>query len=394
MLWSKMAQVAGISRGPGLFAVVFLGNLDLTISAMRDPSTVDRTGFTEALNPMSGPLAGLPEDHRPLLLVVIDTEEEFDWRRPHARENTSVTAISAQGQAQAIFARHGIVPTYVIDYPVASNPAAVGALRVYADREQCRIGAHLHPWVNPPFTEAVNTHNSYPGNLPAELEREKLSILTATIAESFGAQPVVYKAGRYGVGPATAQILEDLGYLIDVSVVPYTSFADDGGPDFSTAGCYPSWFGSKENLLEIPLSCGFYGQLRALGPGLFPQVSGTLGMRLRLPGILARSGLLERIRLTPEGVDLAANIRLARSLYDRGCRIFSFTYHSPSLVPGMTPYVGSERDLAQFLATMDRFFAFFREELGGRPSEPQEVYNLLQPRMRPTVLANDARKKA
>ena len=37
-------------------------------------------------------------------------------------------------------------------------------------------------------------------------------------------------------------------------------------------------------------------------------------MRLRMPGVFARSGLLERIRLTPEGVDLAANIRLARSL--------------------------------------------------------------------------------
>lgn len=337
-----------------------------------------RESFSKALNRAPGPPAGLPPDLPPLLLVVIDTEEEFDWSRPHARENTSVTAIAAQGRAQEVFARHGIVPTYVIDYPVAATPAAVAELRAFAEPGHCRIGAHLHPWVNPPYSETVNAYNSYPGNLPAELEREKLESLTAAIAEGFGGRPVIYKAGRYGVGPATAQILEDLGYLIDVSVVPFTSFTGDGGPDFSEAGFEPSWFGSRGDLLEIPLSCGFYGRFRSLGPSLFPQLSGATGMRLRLPGILARSGLLERIRLTPEGVDLAANIRLARSLYDQGCRVFSFTYHSPSLVPGMTPYISSERELSQFLDTMERFFAFFIEDLGGRPSDPLEVYSLLR----------------
>ena len=103
-------------------------------------------------------------------------------------------------------------------------------------------------------------------------------------------------------------------------------------------------------------------------------------MRFRLPGLLARTGLLERIRLTPEGVTLAENIRLARSLYAQGCRIFAFTYHSPSLVPGMTPYVSSTQQLSRFLETMDRFFRFFRDELGGRPSDPQAVYELLRQR--------------
>lgn len=349
------------------------------------------TGLPGAFDPSSVPVPRLPEDHPPLLLVVVDTEEEFDWTRPHARENTSVTAIAAQGRPQEIFANHGITPTYVIDYPVASSPAAVEVLRVFADQGQCRIGAHLHPWVNPPYSEPVNAYNSYPGNLPRALEREKLKVLTAAIARGFGTPPVVYKAGRYGVGPATAQILEELGYLIDVSVVPFTSFAGDGGPDFSAAAFHPSWFGSNHNLLEIPLSCGFYGLFRSLGPVLFPRVSSDVGMRLRLPGMLARSGLLERIRLTPEGVDLAANIRLARSLYDQGCRIFSFTYHSPSLVPGMTPYIRSKQQLSQFLASMDGFFSFFRKELGGRPSEPLEVYNLLGQLGRPKEFSDELR---
>ena len=341
--------------------------------------------LTGILNSTETAAIRVPKEHPPLLLVVIDTEEEFDWRRPHSRENTSVTAISAQGLAQEIFSRYGIIPTYVIDYPVASNPAAVKALRQFADRDACRIGTHLHPWVNPPHTEAVTAFNSYPGNLSPALERAKLEVLTATITQAFGTRPTVYKAGRYGVGPATSQILEDLAYKIDVSVVPYTSFASDGGPDFSALGFEPWWFGSKGDLLEIPLSCGFHGWLRSVGPTLYPRASSDAGMRMRLPGILARSGLLERIRLTPEGVDLAANLRLAHSLYRQGCRIFSFSYHSPSLVPGFTPYVTSESDLSRFLNTIDHFFAFFMEELGGRPSEPSEIYHLLSGRQKSSL---------
>lgn len=341
--------------------------------------------LTRPPKPWPGTPAGLPPDHPPLLLVVVDTEEEFDWRLPHSRDNTGVSAVAAQGLAQQIFARHGIVPTYVVDYPVATTQAAVAVLKAFCERGECRIGAHLHPWVNPPHRETVNAANSYPGNLPPELERAKLTALTQAITEAFGTRPVVYKAGRYGIGPATAGILEALGYRIDASVVPFTDFSDDGGPDFSRHGFQPSWFGERGDLLEIPLSCGFHGLLRSLGPALFPYAGSAAGLRLRLPGLLARSGLVERIRLTPEGVDLAANRRLARSLLAQGCRVFTFTYHSPSLVPGMTPYVASERELAAFLETMDRFFAFFRDDLGGQPAEPMEVYGLLQRQAAPAA---------
>lgn len=339
----------------------------------------------------TGVPAQLPPDLAPLLLVVVDTEEEFDWRKAHRRENTSVTAVAAQGLAQEIFTSHGIVPTYVVDYPVATTPAAVAVLKSFVDRGECRVGAHLHPWVNPPHLEVVNAANSYPGNLPPALEAAKLTTLTQAITRTFGAAPVVYKAGRYGIGPATTKILEELGYRIDMSVVPFTDFRNDGGPDFSRIGFQPAWFGDRGNLLEIPLSCGFCGLLRSQGPRLFGAISGPLGMRLRLPGVLARSGFLERIRLTPEGVDLAANLRLARNLYDQGCRVFSFTYHSPSLVPGMTPYVSSDRDLVVLLECMDRFFAFFRQELGGRPSDPLEVYRLLRAARQPPQAADPPR---
>ena len=317
--------------------------------------------------------ASLPDDMPPQLLVIIDTEEEFDWSQPVARENTAVETIGAQHRAQEIFGRYGIVPTYVVDYPVAATESSSRVLKAFLDAGGCEIGTHLHPWVNPPFEEDVNAHNSYPGNLPEALERAKLERLTEAIERAFGHRPVVYKAGRYGVGPATASILEAMGYEIDVSIVPRTWYTDDGGPDFRTYDARPFWFGRDRNLLEIPLSCGFAGALAGNGPTAYPVLAGPLGMRFHMPGIFARLRLIERITLTPEGIDHAAHRRLTRSLLAQCHKVFCFTYHSPSLEPGHTPYVRDANDLAAFLATMDAYFKFFTEDVGGEPSTPTKL---------------------
>ena len=322
--------------------------------------------------------AELPTDSPPLLIVVIDTEEEFDWGKPLSRENTATESIAAQHLAQEVFARHGVVPTYVVDYPVATSAPAFTALKAFLDAGRCEIGTHLHPWVSPPHEEEVNPHNSYPGNLPADLERSKLERLTDAIAENFGKRPVVYKAGRYGVGPNTAELLQDLGYKVDLSVVARTAFTDDGGPDFRAFDHRPYWFGREHKLLEIPLTAGFAGGLADLGPAVYPILVSPLGMKLRAPGIAARLRQIERIRLTPEGIDHAAHRRLTKALLRRGCRVFYMAYHSPSLQPGLTPYVADEAQLQDFLGTIDRYLRYFIEELGGQPTTPTELYRLLQ----------------
>ena len=321
----------------------------------------------------------LPAGSPPLLFVVIDTEEEFDWRLPLSRSNSAVHSIAAQYRAQEVFERYGVVPIYVVDYPVAASEEAAGILRRFCEAGRCEIGSHLHPWVNPPHEEEVTAYNSYAGNLSPSLERTKLEVLTEKIEEAFGIRPTVFRAGRYGLGAATGTALEQLGYKIDVSVVPYTSFADDGGPDFSAFSEHPYRFGERHDLLEIPLSCGFSGVFRSWGRLLYPRLVNPLGMKFHLPGVAARLGLLERIRLTPEGIDLAALKRLTRSLLGQGCRIFSLTYHSPSLEPGHTPYVRGESDLRVFLETLDGYLHYFFNELNGRPTTPMALHRQLLP---------------
>ncbi|WP_281300064.1 MULTISPECIES: polysaccharide deacetylase family protein [unclassified Iodidimonas] len=316
----------------------------------------------------------------PQLCVIIDTEEEFDWNAPFDRRARAVTSIPAQQRAQDIFARYGLVPSYVIDHPVADNPEAVAVLKAWQDEGQAVIGAHLHPWVSPPFDEEVNRQNSYPGNLPKSLEYEKLRQLTALIERVFDKRPRLYKAGRYGIGPNSAAILEDLGYQIDASIVPYTDFSFDHGPDFRHETPHLRPFLPARDILELPLSTGFYGLLRKRGASLFPMIDRPLMRSVHLPGIFARLGLLERIRLSPEGQGADDHIRLTKAMWDDGFDVFSYTYHSPSLVPGHTPYVRSPADLDRFLDQMDRYFDFFFNELGGRAATPLTLYQQWQDR--------------
>ena len=153
----------------------------------------------------------------PELLVVVDTEEEFDWSAPFSRDAVATRSIPAQAKAHEIYERFGIVPTYVVDYPVATDPEASAFLRALKEAGKAEIGAHLHPWVTPPHEEEVNGFNSYHGNLPVDLERAKIESLTEAIHGAFGDAPTVFKAGRHGFGPNTAALLVEFGYKVDCS---------------------------------------------------------------------------------------------------------------------------------------------------------------------------------
>lgn len=315
----------------------------------------------------------------PQLVVVVDTEEEFDWRKPLSRANTSVRHIPAQRRAQSVFRSYGIVPTYVVDYPVAADAAAAAFFGDLVARGTAEVGAHLHPWVTPPHDESVTPRNSYPGNLPPALERAKLANLADVIEANVGVRPTVYKAGRYGFGPNTPGILKDLGFSVDCSMVARTSFAADGGPNYRGVCHRPAWLGEEPALLELPLTVGFAGRARRSGPRVFPVVAGKIGTRLHAPGVLARSGILERIRLSPEGTTVAELRRLTEALLADGCRVFCLAYHSPSLQPGHTPYVRSRTDLDAFLGTLHDYFHYFTRELGGEPATPGGIERALRP---------------
>lgn len=312
---------------------------------------------------------------QPMLMVLVDTEEEFDWSQPHNRAATGVTAMKAQARAHRVYEKFGVKPVYAPDFAVVGQPDGAAPLKELFADGLCDIGAHLHPWVNPPHKEAVNRRNSYPGNLPPALEEEKLRVLTDKIAEEFGSRPILYKAGRYGAGPATAEILHRSGYKIDASVLPWTDLRAEEGPDFSSCPSQPYWFGPDKDLLELPMTVGFSGLLRSQGKALHDGLVSPIGWKLHLPGLFARLRLFDRVTLTPEGITLDEMKKLTRAMLKDGMRYFSLTYHSPSLAPGNTPYVQSNRDLDHFLERIEAYLEFFTGEIGGCPVSAPGLYS-------------------
>lgn len=296
--------------------------------------------------PALSSIARFRTDFGTRFVVTVDTEEEFDWSAPLDRTSHSVDTVPALATFQRFCEDFGVVPVYLIDYPVAVSPALSAALGEAAQAGRCEIGLQLHPWVNPPETEALTPANSFAGNLPFELEREKLSRLLVAVERSLGQAPVAYRAGRYGTGPHTAGILHEAGICVDSSVRSRFDYSEAGGPNYRSHPLAPYWIGEPGELLELPLTTVFWGPLRRQGDWLYPR----LWRAPRLRGALSRLGLLERIPLTPEGVTAEEAVRGIDIALDDDLPVLVLSFHSPSLVPGHTPYVRSSADLEEFYA--------------------------------------------
>lgn len=308
----------------------------------------------------------LPASFGTRFAIFADAEEEFDWHAPFSRDCTSVKAIAALPKANRFFTERGCTPTYLVDWPVADTPSSADLLRQMREDGQCDIGTQLHPWVNPPFDEPLNPKNSYVGNLTVAVQRAKLARLTERIEVTMGSRPLIHRAGRYGVGAQTASLLLEQGYKLDVSVRPHFDYRAQHGPDFSARPIWP-WH-LAPSLAELPLTTACTGMLRDR-QGL-PQ-----GKVVR--GVMARLGLFNRVPLTPEGVRLPDALSAIGQLLDKGHQLFSLSFHTPSVVPGHTPYVRDAADLKAFWAWWDGVFEVFSKK-GVTPVGSTEILHAFE----------------
>ena len=296
-------------------------------------------------------------------LLTVDTEEEFDWNGPFRSSGHTLHHVARLARFQNFCEEIGVVPTYLVDWPIATSPEAIEVLGGPVTSGRAEIGVQLHPWVNPPFEEEVNPHNSYAGNLPPALEQEKLRRLRDTIEDAFGTAPLIYRAGRYGLGPHTAGFLTEAGIPVDSSVRANFDYTPGHGPDYRHHPLVPYWVDKDRTLLELPLTTVFWGMLRKQGRAFYP----ALATIPRLRGIAASLGLLERIPLTPEGVTAEEALRGIDMAIDDGLPLLVLSFHSPSLAPGFTPYVRTEDDVECLYDWWRRIYAYLAQR-GVRPT--------------------------
>ncbi len=303
--------------------------------------------------PPSGRSATFAPGFGQRVLLTVDTEEEFDWRAPFRREGYGLSHVTAIPRFQAFCESVGAQPVYLVDWPIVQDPRAAEIIGDAVRRGTAEIGVQLHPWVNPPFNEELSVPNSFAGNLPQGLEAAKFTMLRDAIEATFGSPPLIYRAGRYGLGPNTADLLKQAGIRIDTSVRPLFDYSEQGGPDYSNHPLTPYWVNTDRSLLELPVTSAYWGPLRRIGP-LIHRV------QRHTPTFFSgfsRLRLLERIALTPEGVSADEALRGINLSLEAGLPVLVLSFHSPTLAPGHTPYTRDEAGVERLYAWFETVYA-------------------------------------
>lgn len=307
-------------------------------------------GCADLCAPSPDRLVRFSDDFGQRVLLTVDTEEEFNWNAPFQRNAHGLSHVSRIARFQAFCEEIGAHPVYLVDWPITQSAEAVEIIGDAIQRDAAEIGLQLHPWVNPPFDEELSAHNSFAGNLPADIEEAKFTALRDRVEQVFGASPLIYRAGRYGLGPHTANMLSHSGVAIDSSARPLFDYSMQGGPDFSDYPKAPYWLDETRNVLELPITSVFSGLLRNQGQHVHR-------IQRHVPTFFSafnRLNLLERIPLTPEGVTVEEALRGIDIALNDGLPILVLSFHSPSLAPGCTPYVKDE-------AAVDSLYSWFAQ---------------------------------
>jgi len=300
------------------------------------------------------------------LSIVIHTEEEFNWNGGFFRSNNKVT----HGRELIEFCEEiinvGGKVTLAMDYAFVNSEQGQQVICHFKNNKAIEFATHLHPWVNPPFIDDENKireTNSYPGNLPEEEEFQKLKVLTDMIEDKVGYKPTTYLAGRYGIGANTNKTLKELGYKTDISISPFTDYSNQLGPNFNHRN--NSVF-IENGISNWPHTTGVVSKVSLLtkyfnaNPSYYAQSFQKLSTK-----IVNKLARVRRQRLSPEGFNLSDMKKLTLSQIALGQTDFIFSFHSPSVKLGLTPYVEVEKDLTQFKQNTLDYIQWFTETVHG-----------------------------
>lgn len=307
------------------------------------------------------------------LAISIDTEED-NWRP--TRRDVTVNNVRELPRLHRFLRELHLRPTYFVTYPVASTPWAADILRQIHDDGGAEIAAHVHPWNTPPLDEELLPRHTMLKNLPPRLQLAKIVTVRDTLEKAVGVRPSSFRAGRLGLGPATVGALIRAGFSADSSVMPFSHWKEDEGADFGGAPveCYRlDGLGDVRTpvaggpLSEVPLSCGFTRRPFKVYARVHRILRSSPLRPLRLAGIASRLGLVRRVIGSPETNSLGDLLALTRCLMREPAPFVHLTWHSPSLVPGLGPFVSTTEQREDLYRTVAAYVKILAAMAAIRP---------------------------
>jgi len=272
------------------------------------------------------------------VIVTIDTEADNQWAY---NEVVTTENLNYVPRFQRLCERYGLRPTYLCTFEGVESSHFESVLRPYQERGAAEIGAHLHPWTNPPFGPAAragidkDAYPAYPSELTLKDFSAKLTVLTDRIAVRTGRAPTSYRAGRWGFTAAHVAVLVRLGYAVDCSVTPLVSWADHagrrgGGPDFRAAPLVPYFLDPTD--------------VCRAGPSTLLEVPVTI--------VLDRQWFRPYPEMSAEQLLEVYRVASAQKL-----PALEMMLHSSELMPGGSPDYPTEASVEQVYAKLERVFA-------------------------------------
>ena len=292
------------------------------------------------------------------LVVSIDTEIDHDeeWRIADPPAFSSIVDGIPRLLAP-LFKRHQVVPTYLLSPEVIEDPECIAVLRRLGSAAE--MGTHLHlDFIEP--DRRLFRHNmagqraaAIQAQCSLEVEMRKMENLTRAFSDAFGFQPRSFRAGRFGIGPHTLEILARLGYLVDSSVTPGLRWKyAEGLIDHRQWSQQPAWvYTAAGAILELPLS---------------------IRPASRLSPIIREIPLLPRRFVSTRLFERVAGYRWLRPSWNGGEDLIRYTeqsseeilvlmFHSTEIIPGASPYAQLSEDVQRIIQSMDALFRYWRD---------------------------------
>ncbi|PAY16597.1 hypothetical protein CKO51_25820 [Rhodopirellula sp. SM50] len=294
--------------------------------------------------------------HETQYTITVDTEEEWDWSSGYPTESRSVSNIQALPQFQEACDKYDAKVTYFVNHTVLADHNAAGVIKKLASHPNVEIGFHIHPWNTPPLADSneVSVRESYLHNLPQAVAITKLNTVLEIFAEH-GLSPTSFRGGRYSTCDWIQDHLYAHGCIADASILPFTTWPDDGAPDFRSRDLTPrrrEIAPGKPGLWEIPLTLAFTKQPWAFWQKFYEWGARPPLRHLRCVGIAERL-LLQRVWLNLEHPMGESMPKLLSVLRPMQLPCINFTMHSSSLVAGLNSYTKSEVDLGRLYQRLE-----------------------------------------
>lgn len=278
-------------------------------------------------------------------IITVDTEGDNQWNIYNGQDITTENA-NFIPRFQEMCEGFGFKPVYLVNYEMANNDFLMDYLKKKQKEGVCEIGTHLHSWNSPPEHE-LERKFAYITEYPEQIVYEKIDFMTKLIESKVGIRPVVHRAGRWASSDCMFDILSELGYIADCSVVSGCNMLNYPGKTVSYGFDYRTYpneaYLVKDNLIEIPMTVKHIQHTLA-GKSIKNRAKNL---------IVGKDRWLRPAISTVKEMKLNIDERV-----ENGSDYAEFMVHSTELMPGGSPYFKNSRDVEREYKDMRTIFTY------------------------------------